>query len=37
MRENGEGMEKKKPSYTIGRKVNRCRQYRDQHGAVFKN
>ena len=33
----GEGVEKKKPSYTIGGNVNWCSHYGKQYGGFLKN
>ena len=33
----GEGVEKKEPSYTIGRNINWCSHYGEQYGGSLKN
>ena len=34
---NGEDVEKREPSYTIGGNVNRYNHYGEQYGVSFKN
>ena len=33
----GEGVEKRKPSYTVDGNVNWCSHYREQYGGSLKN
>ena len=33
----GEGVEKREPSYTVGRSVNWCSHYGEQYGGSLKN
>ena len=36
MKLNGESLEKREPSYTVGRNVNWCSHYRKQYGVSLK-